>query len=124
MRNGQPAPAMMTPIPMPELKCEKSNAYFILREGLVGLFLAAHNFPKSRETRSPLVEDLARHRDELEPRFHYLADAPVADPDGNKTLIKFNRKERFHYLASSVEGKAKSWHGVLQQNQWQWKKGK
>jgi DNA topoisomerase I len=122
MRNGQPAPAMMTPIPMPELKCEKSDAHFILREGLVGLFLAAHTFPKSRETRSPLVEDLARHRNELDPRFHYLAAAPTTDPDGNKTLIKFNRKERFHYLASSVEGKAKGWQGVLKQEQWKWKK--
>ncbi|RPH92697.1 MAG: DNA topoisomerase I subunit omega, partial [Calditrichaeota bacterium] len=124
LRNGQPAPAMMAPIPMPELKCAKSDAHFLLREGLVGLFLAAHNFPKSRETRSPLVEDLARHRAELDPRFHYLADAPAADPDGNQSVVKFNRKGKYHYLASQIEGKTAHWSASYVEGEWKWKKDK
>lgn len=49
-------------MPLPELPCEKSDAYFVLRDGAAGVFLAANTFPKSRETRAPLVEELARFR--------------------------------------------------------------
>ena len=122
MRNGQPAPPKADPVPMPELKCSKSDAYFILRDGAAGLFLAAHNFPKSRETKSPLVEDLARHRGELDPKFHYLADAPLTDPDGNKSVVKFKRKERIQYLASESEESKGGWEGYYIQEKWQWQK--
>ena len=124
MRNGQPAPPMADPVPMPELKCTKSNAHFLLRQGLSGLFLAAHTFPKSRETRSPLVEDLARHRDELDPKFHYLADAPQTDPDGNKAIIKWKRKERFQYLGSAKDGKPTKWSAYYKNGEWEWKKNR
>ena len=40
----------------------ESDAYFVLRDGAAGVFLAANTFPKSRETRAPLVEELARFR--------------------------------------------------------------
>lgn len=43
----------------------KSDAYFVLRDGAAGVFLAANTFPKSRETRAPLVEELYRFRDRL-----------------------------------------------------------
>ncbi|MBN1560763.1 type I DNA topoisomerase [candidate division KSB1 bacterium] len=124
MRNGQPAPPMAAPVPMPELKCEKSAAHFLLREGLAGLFLAAHTFPKSRETRSPLVEDLARHRHELDAKFYYLADAPQTDPDGNKAVIKWKRKERYQYLGSIRDGQATKWTAEYNDGVWEWKKSK
>jgi DNA topoisomerase-1 len=122
MRNGKPAPPMADPVPMPELKCEKSDAYFLLREGLAGLFLAANTFPKSRETRSPLVEDLARHRDEIDPKFYYLADAPTTDPDGNKAIIKWRRKARRQYLGSEKDGKPTKWTAEYEDGAWEWKK--
>ncbi|MCS5781149.1 hypothetical protein LNP24_13995 [Klebsiella pneumoniae subsp. pneumoniae] len=50
------APPKEDPVPLPELPCEKSDAYFVLRDGAAGVFLAANTFPKSRETRAPLVE--------------------------------------------------------------------
>jgi hypothetical protein len=55
-------------------------------------FPAANTFPKSRETRAPLVEELYRFRDRLPEKLRYLADAPQQDPDGNKTLVRFSRK--------------------------------
>ncbi|MBN1482696.1 type I DNA topoisomerase [candidate division KSB1 bacterium] len=122
MRNGQPAPPMADPVPMPELKCEKSDAYFLLREGLAGLFLAAHTFPKSRETKSPLVADLARHRQELDPKFYYLADAPQTDPDGNMAIIKWRRKERRQYLGSEKDGKPTKWTAGYVNGKWKWTK--
>ncbi|MBN2001001.1 type I DNA topoisomerase [candidate division KSB1 bacterium] len=126
LRDGKPAPPKADPIPMPELKCAKSNAYFLLRDGASGLFLAAHTFPKSRETKSPLVEDLIRHREKLDPKFYYLADAPETDPDGNKSVIKFKRKEKIQYLLSESGGKASGWEAYYRDGKWEWirKKGK
>ncbi|NOY57410.1 MAG: DNA topoisomerase I subunit omega, partial [Calditrichaeota bacterium] len=124
LRNGQPAPPKADPVPMPELKCTKSDAYFLLRDGAAGIFLAANNYPKSRETKSPLVEDLARHRDELDPKFHYLADAPLVDPDGNKSVIRFKRKEKKQYLMTEKEGKATGWEAYFENGIWEWKNKK
>ncbi len=59
------APPKEDPVPLPELPCEKSDAYFVLRDGAAGVFPAANTFPKSRETRAPLVEELYRFRDRL-----------------------------------------------------------
>ncbi len=120
LRNGEAAPPKAEPVPMPELKCEKSDAYFLLRDGASGLFLAAHTFPKSRETRSPLVEDLARHREELDPKFYYLADAPATDPDGVPAQIRFKRKEKIQYLMTEVDGKKTGWEALYKNNKWEW----
>ncbi|NIA29457.1 MAG: type I DNA topoisomerase [Actinobacteria bacterium] len=120
LRNGQPAPPKADPVPMPELKCTKSDAYFLLRDGAAGIFLAANNYPKSRETKSPLVEDLARHREELDPKFHYLAEAPLVDPDGNKSVIRFKRKEKKQYLMTEKEGKATGWEACFENGMWKW----
>ena len=62
LRNGEAAPPRVDPIPMPELPCEKSDGFFILRDGAAGIFLASNQFPRSRETRKPLVEDLVAYR--------------------------------------------------------------
>jgi DNA topoisomerase-1 len=118
LRNGQPAPPKAPPVPMPELKCTNSDAHFVLRDGAVGIFLAASNYPRSRETRPPQVADLKRHRAELDPKFHFLADAPEQDPDGNPTLVRFSRKTREHYLASEKGGEATGWTAHLVDGKW------
>ena len=46
LKNGQPAPPKMDPIPMPWLKCLKVDDTYVLRDGASGLFLAASGFPK------------------------------------------------------------------------------
>lgn len=106
LRNGDVAPPKEDPVPLPELPCEKSDAYFVLRDGAAGVFLAANTFPKSRETRAPLVEELARFKDRLPEKLRYLADAPVADAEGNKTLVRFSRKTKQQYVSSEKDGKA------------------
>ncbi|HOV65217.1 MAG TPA: DNA topoisomerase, partial [Spirochaetia bacterium] len=50
LRNGQPAPPKMDPVPLPELRCKKVDDFYLLRDGAAGLFLAARNSPKNRET--------------------------------------------------------------------------
>ncbi len=118
LRNGEPAPPKIDPVPMPELKCEKSDGHFILRDGAAGLFLASSLFPKSRETKSPAVEDLTRHKNELDPKYHYIADAPQTDPDGNRVIVRFNRKEKHHYLTSESNGKTTGWRAVFENGVW------
>ncbi len=119
LRSGEVAPPKADPVPMPELKCKKSDAYFLLRDGAAGLFLAAHTFPKSRETASPRVADLARHRDELDPKHHYLADAPPSDPDGHPHEIRFKKKEKVQYLVGmSEEGEPSGWVAYWQEGAW------
>jgi len=119
LRNGEAAPPKEDPVDLPELACEKSDAHFVLRDGAAGIFLAAHNFPKSRETRAPLVKELARFRDRLSEKFYYLADAPAKDPDGNPTIVRFSRKTKQQYVMSeNAEGKATGWSSWYDGKKW------
>ena len=120
LKNGEPAPPKEDPVHLPELPCEKSEgAYFVLRDGASGIFMAAHNFPKSRETRAPLVSELKRFRDRISPKFYYLADAPVADPDGAPTIVRFSRKTKQQYVMSENDsGKASGWSAWYQDGKW------
>ncbi|EPR3505682.1 type I DNA topoisomerase [Serratia marcescens] len=118
LRNGDVAPPKEDPVPLPELPCEKSDAYFVLRDGAAGVFLAANTFPKSRETRAPLVEELARFKDRLPEKLRYLADAPVSDAEGNKTLVRFSRKTKQQYVSSEKDGKATGWSAFYVDGKW------
>ena len=119
LRSGEPAPPKEDPVDLPELACEKSDAHFVLRDGASGIFLAAHNFPKSRETRAPKVEELARFRDRISPKFYYLADAPQQDPDGNPTVVRFSRKTKQQYVMSENEnGKSSGWSAWHENGKW------
>jgi DNA topoisomerase I len=118
LRSGEAAPPKEDPVHLPELKCEKSDAYFVLRDGAAGLFLAASTFPKSRETRAPLVSELAQFRERLSPKFYYLADAPVKDPDGNPTIVRWSRKTKQQYVTSERDGKATGWSAWFDNGKW------
>src|SRR5690606_32761561 len=72
LRNGEAAPPKMDPVLMPELRCEKVDDVYVLRDGASGLFLAASQFPKNRETRAPLVRELLPHAEAIDPKYHFL----------------------------------------------------
>ena len=78
------------------MKCEKSDAYFVLRDGASGVFMSAHNFPKSRETRPAKVSELALYRDRLPEKLRYLADAPQKDPESNEAIIRLAVKKNIN----------------------------
>ncbi|GIU53627.1 MULTISPECIES: type I DNA topoisomerase [Shewanella] len=118
LKSGEAAPPKEDPIFLPDLKCTKSDAHFVLRDGAAGIFLAASTFPKSRETRAPLVEELVHYRDQLWPKYQYLADAPVTDDDGNKAAVKFSRKTKEQYVATEVDGKATGWSSKFIGGKW------
>ncbi|MBM7036848.1 type I DNA topoisomerase [Vibrio ulleungensis] len=119
LRNGEVAPPKEDPVHFPELPCENSDAYFVLRDGASGLFMAASNFPKSRETRAPLVEELAKYKERISPKFHYLADAPTQDPDGRPAVVRFSRKSKENYIRSEIDGKPSGWTGLYIDGKWE-----
>ncbi len=119
LRSGEPAPPKMDPVPMPELACEKVEDSYVLRDGAAGLFLAASQFPKHRETRAPLVREILPHRDEIDPKYTFLFDAPVEDDEGNPTQIRYSRKTKEQYVMTEVDGKATGWKAFHEGGRWQ-----
>ncbi|MFA7553615.1 MAG: type I DNA topoisomerase [Spongiibacteraceae bacterium] len=118
LRSGEAAPPKMDPVPMPELKCVKVDDHYILRDGASGLFLAASNFPKNRETRAPLVEEILPHKAEIDVKYDFLFKAPTQDPDGNKTIIRYSRKTKEQYVQTEVDGKPSGWKAFYEGGKW------
>lgn len=118
LKSGEAAPPKMDPVPMPELKCLKVDDHYILRDGASGLFLAASQFPKNRETRAPLVSELIPHQAAIDPKYHYLLDAPRQDKEGNPAVIRYSRKTKSQYVMSEVGGKATGWSAVFEEGAW------
>ena len=119
LRNGEPAPPKMDPVPMPELKCQKVDDTYVLRDGAAGIFLAASQFPKNRETRAPHVEELLPHQNEIDPKYQFLLRAPVADSKGRRSLVKFARKTKEHYvMTEDSKGKATGWRADYVNDNW------
>ena len=114
-RNGEPKPIVMEPI-VTEIQCEKFEDFYLLRDSMKGLFLAASKYPKNRETRAPSSKEflLAVSQDSLVEACQYLEDpmkhlhlleAPKKDGQGNAYIIRYNKLEDTHYLASEKDGK-------------------
>jgi DNA topoisomerase-1 len=124
LKNGEAAPPKMDPIQMPELQCQKVDDTYVLRDGASGLFLAASQFPKNRETRAPLVAELIPHQAELPEKYHFLLDAPRSDKEGNPSIIRYSRKTKQQYVMSESEGKATGWSAFFEEGKWEEKETK
>ena len=118
LRNGEPAPPKVDPIPMPDLACEKCEDFYLLRDGAAGIFLAASQFPKHRETRAPLVDEILTVADQLDDKYKFLAQAPAQDSAGNKAVVRFLRKTKEQYVMTEVDGKASGWRAYYRDGKW------
>ena len=120
--NGEPAPVRMTPVALPSVRCAKVDDHFVLREGARGLFLAASKYPKHRETRSPLVSEIAAVCDQLPEKFQHLGEAPQQDPDGNATDVRFSTKSGTSFLSSQVDDRPSKWRAFFDEKLgvWEW----
>ncbi len=119
LRNGEAAPPKMDPVPMPELACEKVEDHYVLRDGAAGMFLAASQFPRNRETRAPFVDELLPHKSEIDPKYKFLFSAPVEDDDGNRTQVRYSRKSKEQYVMTEVDGKATGWKAFYRKGKWE-----
>ena len=118
LKSGDAAPPKMDPVKMPELKCDKVDDTYVLRDGASGLFLAASQFPKNRETRAPLVIEILPHKAEIDPKYHFLCEAPQKDPDGRPAVIRYSRKTKEQYVQTEVEGKPTGWRAFYDGGTW------
>lgn len=118
LRSGEAAPPKMDPVHMHELECDTVEDHFVLRDGASGLFLAASKFPRNRETRAPLVEEMLPHKDEIDPKYDFLMEAPTKDDQGNKTLVRYSRKTKEQYVQSEIDKKATGWKAFYENGKW------
>jgi DNA topoisomerase-1 len=118
LRSGEPAPPKVDPIPMPHLLCEKCDDFYLLRDGLAGIFLAASQFPKHRETRAPTVNEIVAVKDQLDPKYRFLADAPIKDHEGRPSIVRFARKTKEQYVTSEVDRKTTGWRAHYVDGKW------
>ncbi|MDP7576948.1 MAG: type I DNA topoisomerase [Pseudomonadales bacterium] len=119
LRNGEAAPPKMDPVPMPELECHKVEDTYVLRDGAAGIFLAASQFPKNRETRAPYIDELLPHQNEIDPKYSFLMRAPAKDPEGRRSVVKFARKTKEHFVTSENEdGKQSGWRADFVNGSW------
>lgn len=124
LRSGEAAPPKMDPVPMPDLICLKVDDHYVLRDGAAGMFLAASNFPKNRETRAPLVVEILPFKKEIDPKYTHLFKAPTEDPEGNKSIIRYSRKTKEHYVQTEIDGKPSGWKAFYQGGKWLVQEGK
>jgi len=122
LRSGKPAPPRMDPVPMPELACRKVEDTYVLRDGAAGLFLAASQFPRNRETRPPFLDEILPHRNEIDSKYDFLFSGPVADEDGNRSQIRYSRKTGQQYLMTEADGKATGWRAFYRGGRWETEK--
>ena len=118
LKSGEAAPPKADPIPMPHLQCEKVDDFYLLRDGASGIFLAASQFPKNRETRAPFVEEILSIHEQLDPKYQFLVSAPVTDPAGNKAQIRYSRKTKEQYVLTEVGKRATGWKAFYRNGEW------
>ena len=126
-RNGEPKPITMEPIELPDLKCIKCEDHYLLRDSMKGLFLAASQYPKNRETRAPKVHEIKNLEEQLisacrflpnKDKHLYLLNAPEKDKDGNQYVVRYNRTDDIHYVASEKDGKKTKWTATYSNGEW------
>ena len=80
--------------------------------------MAASKFPKNRKTRAPLVSELLPFKNEIDSKYKFLFSAPVEDPDGIPTVVRYSRKTKEQYVQSEVDGKPTGWKAFYQGGAW------
>lgn len=122
LKNGDLKPVFMDPIKLENIRCQKCDDFYLLRDSMKGLFLAASQFPKNRETRAPLLSEIKDVVNELPKKYEHFADAPTEDLEGDSLVIRFNRKGGTHYLSAEKDNKKKKYFFVYEKGSWKEKK--
>jgi len=117
LKNGQPAPPKMTPITT-AIACDKVKDIYLLRDGVSGLFLAASQFPKFRESRAPLVSELLPIGSELPEKYQFLLQAKTQDEQGNNFVVRFNKKMNAIYIRAESNNKPTGAVGNYDNGKW------
>ena len=49
----------------------------------------------------------------------YLISAPINDKDGNPYIIRYNKNDDIHYVASEKDGKKTKWTATYTNGHWE-----
>jgi len=104
LKSGEVAPPKADPIPLPDVTCEKCGSQMLLRDGARGIFQACSGFPKCRNVSSVPVTLLRSVKDQLDPKFLPLLQAPDHCPKcGQPSLIRWSTKHKHYLIACSAQ---------------------
>ena len=120
-KSGEPEKPKIEPIPT-NIPCTKyPDDTYLLREARNGsLFFAASKFPKNRETRTPLISELIPFKAQLPEPLQRFTEGPTQDPDGNDTLLRYDRKKAESYIGSTKNGKFTKWRCMWNSDTQKW----
>ena len=59
------------------------------------------------------------HQGAIDPKYHFLLDAPLVDDAGNRSQIRYSRKTKEQYVMTDVDGKATGWKAFFDGGVWQ-----
>ena len=71
-----------------------------------------------RETRGPTVTELLPYKAQIDEKYQFLLTAPVLDPDGKTTVIRYSRKTKEQYVRSENDGKPTGWSAFYNRGKW------
>ena len=94
---------------MPDLRCLKVDDHYVLRDGASGLFLAASQFPKHRETRAPTVQELLPYKDQIDRKVSVLVKGTEDRSQWSTSIVRYSRKTKEQYVRSEEDGKPSGW---------------
>ena len=63
-------------------------------------------------------DELLPHQGEIDPKYHFIFDAPTTDDRGNRSQIRFSRKAKEQFVTSEVDGKASGWKATFENGAW------
>jgi len=61
---------------------------------------------------------LLPYKDKIDSKYQFLLTAPVSDPDGNETVIRYSRKTKEQYVRSETDGKPTGWSAFYGHGKW------
>ena len=120
LKNGEIAPPKEKPVAFEDMLCKDGKSHFVLRDGLTGIFLASSAFPKVRETKQVTVQALLDHKALLPEKFLYLTTAPIADENGNLTVVRYSKLTKQQYVSAlDSEGAPTGFNAYYKDGAWQ-----
>jgi DNA topoisomerase-1 len=64
------------------------------------------------------VSEIVAVRDQLDPKYRFLADAPTKDNQGRPTIVRFARKTKQQYVTSEADRKTTGWRADFRDGKW------
>ncbi|MGB1868680.1 MAG: hypothetical protein ACPHLL_05290, partial [Porticoccaceae bacterium] len=68
--------------------------------------------------RAPTVQELLPYKNRIDEKYQFLLTAPVTDPEGKPSVIRYSRKTKEQYVRSENDGKPTGWSAFYSNGSW------